>query len=92
MIVSCGGQSHLGDSVSSESHKEWLRLLLSDIIDYYYIQEDDMPKKKKINKDVCESCGKPKVTEEMTHFKAVQEAMKYIRIKDNNFDLEELPL
>ena len=49
-------------------------------------------KKNKINKDVCESCGKPKMDEAMTHFKAVQEAMKYIRIKDNNFDLEELPL
>ena len=51
-----------------------------------------MPKKKINNKEVCESCGKQKMDEAMTHFKAVQEAMKYIRIKDNNFDLEELPL
>ena len=51
-----------------------------------------MSKKKIKDKDVCESCGKPKMDEAMNHFKAVQEAMKYIRIKDNNFDLEELPL
>ena len=42
-----------------------------------------MPKKKIKDKEVCESCGKPKMDEAMTHFKAVQEAMKYIRIKDN---------
>lgn len=42
--------------------------------------------------EVCESCGKPKTTEAMDHFKAVQEAMKYIRIKDNNINLEGLPL
>jgi hypothetical protein len=83
MIVSCGGQSHL---------KEWIRLLLSDIMSYYYLQEDNMSKKKIKDKDVCESCGKPKMDEAMNHFKAVQEAMKYIRIKDNNFDLEGLPL
>jgi hypothetical protein len=49
-------------------------------------------KKKDNNTEVCESCGKPKMDEAMEHFKAVQEAMKYIRIKDNNFDLEGLPL
>jgi hypothetical protein len=52
-----------------------------------------MPTKKKVkDTETCSSCGKPKMDEAMTHFKAVQEAMKYIRIKDNNFDLEELPL
>jgi hypothetical protein len=51
-----------------------------------------MPKKKVKNEEVCESCGRPKMTEAMNQFKAVQEAMKFIRIKDNNFDLEELPL
>ena len=47
---------------------------------------------KKNKNEVCESCGRPKMDEAMNHFKAVQEAMQYIRIKDNNFDLEELPL
>ena len=51
-----------------------------------------MSKKKIKDNDVCESCGKPKMDEAMNHFRAVQEAMKYIRIKDNNFDLEGLPL
>ena len=66
------------------------------IVCYYILinekKEHYMPKKKIKDNDVCESCGKPKMTEAMNHFKAVQEAMKYIRIKDNNFDLEELPL
>jgi hypothetical protein len=51
-----------------------------------------MKKNKIKDNEVCDSCGKPKMDEAMEHFKAVQEAMKYIRIKDNNFDLEELPL
>ena len=51
-----------------------------------------MTKKKVKNPEVCESCGREKITEAMNQFKAVQEAMKFIRIKDNNFDLEELPL
>jgi hypothetical protein len=58
---------------------------------YYYIQEDDMSKKK--IKDVCESCGRPKMDEAMNHFRAVQEAMQYIRINDNSpYMVEELPL
>ena len=51
-----------------------------------------MSKKKIKDNEVCESCGKPKITEAMDHVRAVQEAMKYIRIKDNNIDLEGLPL
>ena len=51
-----------------------------------------MKKNKIKDNEVCDSCGKPKMDEAMTHFKAVQEAMKYIRIKDNNIDLEGLPL
>ena len=51
-----------------------------------------MSKKKINNKDVCESCGKPKMDEALNHFRAVQEAMKYIRINENKFDLEGLPL
>ena len=50
-----------------------------------------MPKKK--IKDVCESCGRPKMDEAMNHFRAVQEAMQYIRINDNSpYMVEELPL
>ena len=42
---------------------------------------------------VCESCGKPKATEEINAFKAIQEAMQYIRINDNSpYMVEELPL
>ena len=49
--------------------------------------------KKKIKIEVCESCGKPKVTDEMNAFTAVQEAMQYIRINDiNSYMVEELPL
>ena len=59
---------------------------------YYYIQEDDLKKNKIKDNEVCDSCGKPKMDEAMNHFRAVQEAMKYIRIKDNNIDLEGLPL
>jgi hypothetical protein len=52
-----------------------------------------MKKKNNIKIEVCESCGKPKVTEEMNAFKAVQEAMQYIRINDNSpYMVEELPL
>ena len=52
-----------------------------------------MSKKNKIkDTETCSSCGKPKMDEAMTHFKAIQETLKYMRIKDNNFDLEELPL
>ena len=51
-----------------------------------------MPKKK-VKIEVCESCGKPKVTKEMNAFTAVQEAMQYIRINDNSpYMIEELPL
>jgi hypothetical protein len=49
--------------------------------------------KKNIKIKVCESCGKPKVTDEMNAFTAVQEAMQYIRINDiNSYMVEELPL
>jgi len=51
-----------------------------------------MPKKK-VKIEVCESCGKPKVTKEMNAFTVVQEAMQYIRINDNHpYMTEELPL
>lgn len=49
--------------------------------------------KKKVKIETCPSCGKPKVTEAMNHFTAVQEAMQYIRINDiNSYMTEELPL
>ena len=49
--------------------------------------------KKKVKIDTCPSCGKPKATEEMNAFTAVQEAMQYIRINDNHpYMTEELPL
>ena len=49
--------------------------------------------KKKVKIEACESCGRPKATEEMNAFKAVQEAMQYIRINDNSpYMVEELPL
>jgi len=52
-----------------------------------------MTKKKVKNEDVCESCGRKKMTEAMNHFQAVQEAMQYIRINDNSpYMVEELPL
>ena len=52
-----------------------------------------MTKKKSIKIEVCESCGKPKATEEMNAFTVVQEAMQYIRINDNHpYMTEELPL
>ena len=48
---------------------------------------------KKKKNEVCESCGRPKMDEAMTHFKAVQEVMHYLRINDNNpYMTEELPL
>ena len=65
---------------------------VSDTIDLLYKKESIMKKNKIKDNEVCESCGKPKITEAMNHFRAVQEAMKYIRIKDNNINLEELPL
>jgi hypothetical protein len=50
-------------------------------------------KKKKVKIDTCPSCGKPKATEEMNAFTAVQEVMHYIRINDNHpYMTEELPL
>ena len=53
-----------------------------------------MPKKNNnIKIDVCGECGKPKMTEAMNHFKAVQEVMHYLRINDNHpYMTEELPL
>lgn len=53
-----------------------------------------MPKKNNnIKIDVCESCGRPKMTEAMNHFKAVQEVMHYLRINDNNpYMVEDIPL
>jgi hypothetical protein len=62
---------------------------------YYLVtnntKENKMKKKVKI--EACESCGRPKATEEMNAFKAVQEVMQYIRINDNSpYMVEELPL
>jgi hypothetical protein len=52
-----------------------------------------MTKKKVKNEEVCESCGRKKMTEAMNHFQAVQEVMQYIRINDNSpYMVEELPL
>ena len=52
-----------------------------------------MTKKKVKNEEVCESCGRKKMTEAMDQFRAVQEAMQYIRINDNSpYMVEELPL